>query len=210
MVGAGHAGLAMSGLLGDAGREHLVLDGRDRLGGGGRTAGTSSGSSPRTGRPRSRAGPTTAPIRTGSCAATRSPSGSPATPMSSARPVALGTERPAPHARCDDGGFRATTSGGAVTARQVVVATGSYHRAAHPADRRRTSPTASPRSIRTTTATRPRCPPARCSSSGRDRPASSSPRSSSPQDAPCTSRSGPPAGCPVATAGATSSAGSSS
>ena len=34
VVGAGHAGLAMSGFLHDAGREHLVIDRRDQLGGG--------------------------------------------------------------------------------------------------------------------------------------------------------------------------------
>jgi hypothetical protein len=34
IVGAGHAGLAMSGYLGQARREHLVIDRRDRLGGG--------------------------------------------------------------------------------------------------------------------------------------------------------------------------------
>jgi len=34
VVGAGHSGLAMSALLSDAGREHLVVERRDRLGGG--------------------------------------------------------------------------------------------------------------------------------------------------------------------------------
>ena len=34
VVGAGHSGLAMSALLADAGREHLVVERRDRLGGG--------------------------------------------------------------------------------------------------------------------------------------------------------------------------------
>src|SRR5262245_55325597 len=34
IVGAGHAGLAMSGLLSEAGREHLVVERRDSLGGG--------------------------------------------------------------------------------------------------------------------------------------------------------------------------------
>jgi cation diffusion facilitator CzcD-associated flavoprotein CzcO len=34
IVGAGHAGLAMSALLTEAGREHLVVDRHDRLGGG--------------------------------------------------------------------------------------------------------------------------------------------------------------------------------
>jgi hypothetical protein len=34
IVGAGHAGLTMSGLLTQAGREHLVVERRDRLGGG--------------------------------------------------------------------------------------------------------------------------------------------------------------------------------
>jgi putative flavoprotein involved in K+ transport len=34
IVGGGHAGLAMSSFLSQAGREHLVLDRSDRLGGG--------------------------------------------------------------------------------------------------------------------------------------------------------------------------------
>src|SRR5262245_8749565 len=34
VVGAGHAGLAMSSYLSQAGREHLVIDRRDTLGGG--------------------------------------------------------------------------------------------------------------------------------------------------------------------------------
>ena len=34
VVGAGHAGLAMSGFLAQAGREHLVVERRERLGGG--------------------------------------------------------------------------------------------------------------------------------------------------------------------------------
>jgi putative flavoprotein involved in K+ transport len=34
IVGAGHAGLAMSGFLSHEGREHVVLDRRERLGGG--------------------------------------------------------------------------------------------------------------------------------------------------------------------------------
>ena len=46
VVGAGHAGLVMSGLLTEAGREHVVVERRDRLGGGWRDRGTSSCSSP--------------------------------------------------------------------------------------------------------------------------------------------------------------------
>ena len=34
VVGAGHAGLAMSGFLTQAGREHVVVERRDSLGGG--------------------------------------------------------------------------------------------------------------------------------------------------------------------------------
>jgi putative flavoprotein involved in K+ transport len=34
VIGAGHAGLGMSALLTDAGRDHLVVERRDRLGGG--------------------------------------------------------------------------------------------------------------------------------------------------------------------------------
>jgi cation diffusion facilitator CzcD-associated flavoprotein CzcO len=34
IVGAGHAGLGMSALMTAAGREHLVVDRRERLGGG--------------------------------------------------------------------------------------------------------------------------------------------------------------------------------
>ena len=42
VVGAGHSGLAMSAVLSDAGREDLVVERRDRLGGGWGTAGTSA------------------------------------------------------------------------------------------------------------------------------------------------------------------------
>ena len=127
VVGAGHAGLAMSGLLGEVGREHVVVDGRDRLGGGWQD---------RWDRFRL-VTPNWTTSLPGWAYDGPDPDGFMTRDEITARvahyadvvgsPVALGTEvrRLSP---LRDGGFLATTSRGAITARQVVVATGSYHR----------------------------------------------------------------------------------
>lgn len=123
---AGHAGHAMSGLLGEAGREHVVVDGRDRLGGGWQDRWDEF--------------TLVTPNWTTSFPGWAYDGTDPDGPMGrdeiTARvaryadvvgaSVALGTEveRLTP---LGDGGFRATTSRGRLTARQVVVATGSYH-----------------------------------------------------------------------------------
>jgi len=127
VVGAGHAGLAMSGLLGDAGHEHLVVDGRHRLGGGWQDRWdefrlvTPNWTTSFPGWDYDGTDPDGFMRRdeiTERVARYADVIGA---------PVALGTEvqRLSPLA---EGGFRATTSGGLVTAREVVVATGSYHR----------------------------------------------------------------------------------
>ena len=126
VVGAGHAGLTMSGLLGEAGREHVVVDARDRLGGGWQDrwddfrlvtpnwttsfpGWTYDGPDPDGFMTRDEIAERVARYADVIGA-----------------PVALGTavERLSP---LGDRGFRATTTRGQVTARQVVVATGSYH-----------------------------------------------------------------------------------
>src|SRR5262245_52810727 len=125
IVGGGHAGLAMSGLLTRAGREHLVVERRARLGGGwqGRwdefTLVT----------------PNWTASFPGWAYDGDDPDGFMSRDEIRARvaryaevvgaPVALGTkvERLTPR----PGGFRVETSRGEVSARQVVVATGSYH-----------------------------------------------------------------------------------
>ena len=126
VVGAGHAGLAMSGFLGQAGREHLVVERRDRLGGGwqdrwdGFRLVTPNWTSSFPGWGYDGADPHGFMSRDDITARV-------------ARyadvvdaPVALGTEieKLTP---VDGSGFRATTSRGEIRARQVVVATGSYH-----------------------------------------------------------------------------------
>jgi putative flavoprotein involved in K+ transport len=126
VVGAGHAGLVMSGYLGQGGREHLVIDRRDRLGGGWQDRWdefrlvtpnwTSSfpgwaydGDDPDGFMSRDEI--TTRVARYADVVGA---------------PVALATEmqRLTP---IDGAGFLATTSRGELLARQVVVATGSYH-----------------------------------------------------------------------------------
>jgi putative flavoprotein involved in K+ transport len=126
VVGAGHAGLAMSGLLRDAGREHLVVEARDTLSGGWRdrwdefTLVTPNWTASFPGwdydgdDPHGFMGRDEIAARVGRYAdVVRAP-------------VALsaGVERLTPR---EGGGFRVVTSRGELTARQVVVATGSYH-----------------------------------------------------------------------------------
>src|SRR5262245_39299007 len=126
IVGAGHAGLAMSSFLTDEGLEHVVVDGRDRLGGGwwdrwdGFTLVTPNwtssfpgwsydgpdpdgfmGRDEIAGRVARYAGVVGAPVALGTAVRSLAPAG--------------------------DRGFRATTGRGVLSARQVVVATGSYH-----------------------------------------------------------------------------------
>ena len=126
VVGAGHAGLAMSHFLTDAGREHVVVDRRDRLGGGWQDRWDQF--------------TLVTPNWTSSLPGWAYDGGDPDGFMGrdeiAARvaryaqvvraPVALGTElrRLTP---LDGGGFHASTSRGELSARQVVVATGSYH-----------------------------------------------------------------------------------
>jgi putative flavoprotein involved in K+ transport len=126
VVGAGHAGLTISSLLADAGREHVVVERREALGGGwldrwdGFRLVTPNWTSSFPGWAYD--GP--------------DPDGFMRRDEIAARvaryaevvqaPVVLGAEvqRLAP---LDGGGFRASTSRGTLSARQVVVATGSYH-----------------------------------------------------------------------------------
>jgi putative flavoprotein involved in K+ transport len=126
VVGAGHAGLAMSHLLAEAGREHVVVERRDRLGGSWQdrwdefTLVTPNWTSSFPGWAYDGADPdgfmgrdeiTARVARYGEVVGA---------------PVALATDvrRLTPR---DGGGFRVATSRGEVSARQVVVATGSYH-----------------------------------------------------------------------------------
>jgi putative flavoprotein involved in K+ transport len=127
VVGAGHAGLAASGFLGQAGRDHLVIDRRDRLGGGWQDRWDEFR--------------LVTPNWSSSFPGWAYDGGDPDGFMSRdeitqrvaryaevvGAPVALATEmqRLTP---IDRAGFLATTSRGELLARQVVVATGSYHR----------------------------------------------------------------------------------
>jgi putative flavoprotein involved in K+ transport len=126
VVGAGHAGLAMSSMLTDAGREHVVVDGRERLVGGWQdrwdefTLVTPNWTSSFPGcaydgpDPDGFMGRDQIAARVARYAeAVRAPV-APATEVRRLNPL-------------DRGGFRATTSRGELSARQVVVATGSYH-----------------------------------------------------------------------------------
>ena len=126
VVGAGHAGLAMSGYLGQAGREHLVIERRDRLGGGWQDRWdefrlvTPNWTSSFPGWAYDGADPDGFMSRdeiTARVARYADVVGA---------PVALATEmqRLTP---IDGAGFLATTDRGELLARQVVVATGSYH-----------------------------------------------------------------------------------
>jgi putative flavoprotein involved in K+ transport len=125
IVGGGHAGLAMSDLLTPAGREHLVVERRARLGGGWQDRWDEF----------RLVTPNWTASFPGWDYAGADPDGFMSRDEITARvaqyadivgaPVALDTEihRVTPVR----GGFRATTSRGLLTARQVVVATGSYH-----------------------------------------------------------------------------------
>jgi putative flavoprotein involved in K+ transport len=138
VVGAGHSGLAMSSLLTDAGREHVVVDRRATLGGGWQdrwdefTLVTPNWTSSLPGWAYDGADPHGFMGRDEIAARV-------ARYAEVVRaPVALGTEvrRLTPLA---GGGFRAATNRGELTARQVVVATGSYHTPRVPAPARRIS-----------------------------------------------------------------------
>jgi putative flavoprotein involved in K+ transport len=125
IVGAGHAGVAMSSLLTQAGRDHLVVERRETLGGGWQDLWDEF--------------TLVTPNWTASFPGWEydgpDPDGFMGRDEIAARvaryaevvhaPVALGTDvqRLTPHR----GGFSAVTSRGKVSARQVVVATGSYH-----------------------------------------------------------------------------------
>jgi putative flavoprotein involved in K+ transport len=127
VAGAGHAGLAMSSFLTQAGREHVVVERRETLGGGWQDRWDEF--------------TLVTPNWTSSFPGWTYDGGDPDGFMGrdqiAARvaryadvvraPVALATELRwlTPLA---GGGFRAATSRGELTARQVVVATGSYHR----------------------------------------------------------------------------------
>jgi hypothetical protein len=126
VVGAGHAGLAMSSFLAHDGREHVVVDGRDRLGGGWQDRWDEF----------TLVTPNWTSSFPGWAYEGSDPDGFMGRDEIAARvaryaekvdaPVVLSTEvlRLTPS---DGGGFRVTTSGGELSARQVVVATGSYH-----------------------------------------------------------------------------------
>jgi putative flavoprotein involved in K+ transport len=126
VVGAGHAGLAMSSFLSEAGREHLVIERRDQLGGGWLDRWDQF----------RLVTPNWTSSFPGWAYDGTDPDGFMSRDEIIARvaryadvvgaPVALATEvqRLAP---VDGAGFLATTSRGELLARQVVVATGSYH-----------------------------------------------------------------------------------
>jgi putative flavoprotein involved in K+ transport len=126
IVGAGHAGLAMSSFLSQAGREHLVVDRRDTLGGGWRDRWddfrlvTPNWTSSFPGWAYDGADPDGFMSRDE--IATRVARYADVI----GAPVALGTDmlRLTP---IDGAGFLAATGRGQLLARQVVVATGSYH-----------------------------------------------------------------------------------
>ncbi len=126
VVGAGHSGLAMSALLSDAGREHLVVERRYRLGGGWRDRWDEF----------TLVTPNWTAAFPGWAYDGPDPDGFMGRDEIADRvaryaqvvraPLALATavRRLTP---LDGGGFLARTSRGDVSARQVVVATGSYH-----------------------------------------------------------------------------------
>jgi putative flavoprotein involved in K+ transport len=126
VIGAGHAGLAMSAFLTDAGREHLVVERRDQLGG----AWQDRWDEFRLVTPNWTAsfpgwaydGPDPDGFMTRDEIAARVANYAEVV----GAPVALGTEvqRLAP---LPAGGFRAVTTRDELFAREVVVATGSYH-----------------------------------------------------------------------------------
>jgi putative flavoprotein involved in K+ transport len=132
IIGAGHNGLAMSGLLADAGRESLVVDRRDRLGGAWQDHWdefrlvTPNWTASLPGWPYDGPDPDGFMGRDEIAARVARYAGV------VGASVQLGTEvlRLAP---LDGGGLRATTSRGDLSARAVVVATGSYHEPRMPA-----------------------------------------------------------------------------
>ena len=131
VVGAGHAGLAMSFFLTRAGREHVVVERRDMLGGGWQdrwdefTLVTPNWTSSFPGWEYEGADPDGFMGRDEIAARVARYA------QVVGAPVALGTEvrRLAPAAA----GFRVATNRGELSARQVVVATGSYHKPRVPA-----------------------------------------------------------------------------
>lgn len=138
VVGAGHAGLAMSGLLTRAGREHVVVERRETLGGGWQDRWDEF----------RLVTPNWTSSFSGWAYDGPDPDGFMRRDEIAARvaryaevvkaPVALGTDvqRLAP---VGGKGFDVATGRGRVSARQVVVATGSYHRPRVPAQARRIS-----------------------------------------------------------------------
>jgi putative flavoprotein involved in K+ transport len=132
VVGAGHAGLGMSYFLGEAGRDHVVVERRETLGGSWRDRWDEF----------TLVTPNWTSSFPGWDYAGDDPDGFMGRAEITARvaryadvvgaPVALGTavQRLRPE---DSGGFRVTTNRGAVFARQVVVATGAWNRPRVPA-----------------------------------------------------------------------------
>jgi putative flavoprotein involved in K+ transport len=126
VVGAGHAGLAMSSFLTDAGRDHLVVERRETLGGGWQDRWDEF----------TLVTPNWTSSFPGWAYDGRDPDGFMSRDQIAARvaryaevvhaPIALATDvrRLTPAA---GGGFHATTNRGRLSARQVVVASGSYH-----------------------------------------------------------------------------------
>lgn len=139
IIGAGQAGLATSGMLGAARQEHLVLERRDRLGGGwqdrwdGFTLVTPNWIASLPGWPYD--GPDPDGFMGRDSIVERVARYADVVDA----PVALGTavERLTPDR---DGRFRARTNRGEITARRVVVATGSYHVPRIPAAAARIAP----------------------------------------------------------------------
>jgi putative flavoprotein involved in K+ transport len=138
VVGAGHSGLAMSGFLSRAGRDHVVVERRDSLGGGWQDRWDEF----------TLVTPNWTSSLPGWAYEGGDPDGFMGRDQITARvaryadvvraPVALATEvrRLTP---LDEGGFLASTSRGTLSARQVVVATGSYHTPRIPPPARRIS-----------------------------------------------------------------------
>lgn len=120
VVGAGHAGLVMSRLLAEAGREPVVVDRRDRPGGAWRDRWDSF----------RLVTPNWTASFPGMAYDGPDPDGFMTRDEITARVERYAEVVTAPVVL---GGFSATTGRGPVTARQVVVATGSYHRPRLPA-----------------------------------------------------------------------------
>ena len=170
VVGAGQAGLIMSYHLGRAGREHVVLDRRETLGGGWQDRWDAFQLvSPNwtTGLP---ASPTTAPTPTGTCIATTWSRGCAGYAAAIEAPVRLGTavERLTPTATASSGSA-SRPSQGPIEHATSIVATGAFHipKVLRPRPRSRRGST---RSTPTTTGTRTRCRRAASCSSDPGRP----------------------------------------